>query len=311
MRILVILLLLASASAQDLHRLAGEGLVEEIRVAIHGGADPNARDAYGQTPLMYAVDHGQLEAVQALLQQEANVNAQSDAGWTPLMYSSREAWTGWVYAELLLLHGADPRLRNAEGQTARDIAKDGVRQVTLLEAAELLYEALEPGSLKGVASARTVDGYFAAGIVDHVDVVLVSRTPSGAKVLVRLREHRGVMAYLEELGIDWRYGVSELALADPNEDGRPDVLIRGGCECGAGPGFHVLFDGATGAALSIEQASLWDYAPARQPTHAYRFDDSAPGWMNLFLTGALAAQGFAPPSAPGSVFMHEGHFSLP
>jgi ankyrin repeat protein len=169
MRVLVILLLLASASAQDLHRLAGEGLEEEIRAAIEDAADPDARDAYGQTPLMYAVDHQQLEAVQALLHEGANVNAQSDPGWTSLMYSSREAWSGWFYAELLLLHGADPRLRNAEGQTARDIAKDAVRQVTLLEAAELLHEALEPGSLEGVASARTDHGYFAAGIVDYIE----------------------------------------------------------------------------------------------------------------------------------------------
>lgn len=313
MRLLVVLLLLGSAGAQDLHALARDGRADDLRAAIAAGADPDARDAFGQTPLMYAVDHARLDAVRTLVREGADVDARSGAGWTALMYASRHDWEGWHLAALLLEHGADPRIRNADGRTALDlaVAQGGRSLGELLEAAELLHEAVAPRSLQAITSARAEGGFFAAAILDRHDAVLVRRSAGGAAVVVRLTDHDGVVRHLDEMRLIGRYVVEELALADPNEDGVPDVLLRGGCECGAGSWFHVLLDGASGAALSAEQASTWDLAPEQPPTHAYRFPSEAPGWMRTFLAGALAARGHGPASVVGAEFVHEVRYTRP
>lgn len=80
------------------------------------------RDAYGQTPLMYAVDHGQLAVVTVLLAAGADPNAASDAGWTPLMYAAR-AGRPVALTEALLNAGADPTRRNASGESALELAR--------------------------------------------------------------------------------------------------------------------------------------------------------------------------------------------
>ena len=78
------------------------------------------RDAYGQTPLMYAAGNNSAQAVRALLDAGADVNARSKAGWTPLMYAARNR--NATVTQVLLAAGADLSLRNESGQVARDIA---------------------------------------------------------------------------------------------------------------------------------------------------------------------------------------------
>ena len=78
------------------------------------------RDAYGQTPLMYAAGNNSAQAVRALLDAGADVNARSKAGWTPLMYAARNRDA--TVTQVLLAAGADLSLRNESGQVARDIA---------------------------------------------------------------------------------------------------------------------------------------------------------------------------------------------
>lgn len=55
-----------------------------------------------------------------MLARGANVNARDRRGDTPLHLAAREGALAWV--ERLLAHGADPALRNREGQTPRDVA---------------------------------------------------------------------------------------------------------------------------------------------------------------------------------------------
>ena len=82
----------ASAPTRDLFALAKTDDTAAVAEKIAAGADLNARDEYGQTPLMYAASEGDSPAVlDALLKAGADVNAQTDAGWTALMYAARDA----------------------------------------------------------------------------------------------------------------------------------------------------------------------------------------------------------------------------
>lgn len=69
-------------------------------------ADPNGADRFGRTPLMTAVECGNLPAMQRLLAAGANPNATDDEGYTALMLA---ALNGWAAAfNLLMEQGADP-----------------------------------------------------------------------------------------------------------------------------------------------------------------------------------------------------------
>ena len=72
-------------SASCLHLASGNGHVECCRVLLTFGADVEARDFHGRTPLMYA---GRLEVVQLLLSQGANVCTRDHDGMTVLHHRS-------------------------------------------------------------------------------------------------------------------------------------------------------------------------------------------------------------------------------
>ena len=82
-----------------------------------------AIDFKGWTPLSYAATGGHDNVVAWLLDQGANVNAESANGTTPLMMAVREGRGSTV--ELLVKRGADVNHRNENGVSALDWAKRG------------------------------------------------------------------------------------------------------------------------------------------------------------------------------------------
>jgi hypothetical protein len=56
---------------------------------IEAGADVNAKDDEGLTPLMIAAHYSTPEMVTLLIDAGADVNAKDDDGQTPLMYADR------------------------------------------------------------------------------------------------------------------------------------------------------------------------------------------------------------------------------
>ncbi|MGH6681361.1 MAG: ankyrin repeat domain-containing protein, partial [Bradyrhizobium sp.] len=103
---------------------------------IHAGADVNAAASkYRLTPLMVVASelppqanslvrilqgHGPMEVARALLRHKAKVNATNVAGVTALMIAAAHDNSPMI--ALLIQAGANPHLRSAAGQTARDIA---------------------------------------------------------------------------------------------------------------------------------------------------------------------------------------------
>jgi len=103
-----------------LHRAASGGQVSLIDVLIEKGARVNATTAVGGTPLHSAARAGRLDAVRRLLAKGADVNARSARQRTPLHWAV-EAGKREV-ARLLLTQGADVNAKDREGMTPADLA---------------------------------------------------------------------------------------------------------------------------------------------------------------------------------------------
>lgn len=75
-----------------------------------------------RTPLMEACWRGDVDAVTQLILDGADVNARNANGTTPLMYAKTHAFsTGKTdIIELLLENGADPDQKDGHGKTAAD-----------------------------------------------------------------------------------------------------------------------------------------------------------------------------------------------
>ncbi len=87
-----------------------------ITALVDAGADIEARNEAGLTPLMLAADNRSDEAVSVLLQLGANKNAQSDTEkFTALHYAAKNSDTDTL--KILLKAKADPNLKDHKGQT--------------------------------------------------------------------------------------------------------------------------------------------------------------------------------------------------
>jgi len=108
---------------------------ETALYALSQGADANAREPDGTTPLHYAAHFADARLVSALLKANADPNARNEFGTTPL---AEAATTGNPeIIRLLLKAGADVESANPEGQTALMV----VARAGKLDAAKLLLKA--------------------------------------------------------------------------------------------------------------------------------------------------------------------------
>lgn len=144
----------AARVAETLRAAAAEGRTAAVREALDEGADVNATDPDGRTPLMFAAFEGHTETASLLLERGARVDDRDAMGRTALMFCSTgafadtvalllesgadpnaaddsETWTPLMFAagegqievaRLLLDHGADPRKVDADGDGAADHA---------------------------------------------------------------------------------------------------------------------------------------------------------------------------------------------
>ena len=158
----IVELLVEKGAIISLHTFVNSGDLDMLRRLIEDGADVNAKDDYGQTPLHCAVVIGHKDIVEFLLAKGAHVDAGDNAGRTPLHYAvgagknrtpkaghtdvvlllldkgdkinTKDKW-GWTplhYAvcmankamvELLVNRGADLNATNDRGRTALSVAR--------------------------------------------------------------------------------------------------------------------------------------------------------------------------------------------
>jgi ankyrin repeat protein len=101
-----------------------KGYTVIANILLIAGADPNAHDGHGFTPLLLACGKdtkGYKEIATKLIRLGADVNARDPLGWTPLLLAL-SAGTVEVM-ELLLKHGANPLARTRKGENAMSLAQ--------------------------------------------------------------------------------------------------------------------------------------------------------------------------------------------
>ncbi|MCK5457486.1 MAG: ankyrin repeat domain-containing protein [Melioribacteraceae bacterium] len=107
---------------QSLLMLSGfNGHTDLCEYLIKSGAHIEARETNGRTALMFASTGPFPKTVELLLQNDANPNSIDNLEhFTPLMHAAAEGHIEVV--KILLDHGADPSLKDIDGDTAESFA---------------------------------------------------------------------------------------------------------------------------------------------------------------------------------------------
>jgi len=119
----VLLIAMTGCATTPLMNAVGKGDIKEAERLLSSGADVNERWFDNYTPLHFAAFYASQPNVAALLiEKGADVNAKDNYGRTPLYVA---AWKGQVnFVTLLLKKGADPGIATNEGKTPLRIAQD-------------------------------------------------------------------------------------------------------------------------------------------------------------------------------------------
>lgn len=125
-RMRVLLFLGADVNARDavgstpLSGAAWRGQTDAVKILLSHGADANARNRSNETPLILAAKEGHTEILRLLLDKNPDVNARDSDGWTCLMWAS---WGGHAdTVKLLLSTGIRAGSQNNRGETAQTLA---------------------------------------------------------------------------------------------------------------------------------------------------------------------------------------------
>ena len=151
-----------------------------VEVLLEKGANVNAVDSEGWTPLHFAAQNGHASVVEVLLEKGANVNAVNSKGCTPLHSA---VWGGHEsVVKVLIQAGANVNAVDKYGRTPLDYAKSqDVVKVLLNEGGGSFLKASRKGKIAGgvtillgtaIAVALFTTGIIAAQLIPIVIAVV-------------------------------------------------------------------------------------------------------------------------------------------
>jgi ankyrin repeat protein len=116
---------------KSLYEAAEAGDIEQVKLLISKGADVNAKNRIGYTPLHHAASGGHSDVVKLLLDCGADINAKGTNQRTPLHYAAEYGDEKTI--ELLLSKGADINAKDSRNATPLCVAmtslSDGRREI--------------------------------------------------------------------------------------------------------------------------------------------------------------------------------------
>ena len=119
----------------DIFKAARLGDLSALAACMQQGESINAQDAKGMTPLMWAVDMGQVQVVKYLVDARANLNLVDQYGQTALILAAGR--NDVASLQILINAKADLNVKMVTGITALTLALENKRN----EAAALLKKA--------------------------------------------------------------------------------------------------------------------------------------------------------------------------
>jgi ankyrin repeat protein len=123
--VVLAVLMTASASAQmDFLEAVHSGDASEVQAAIDRGANVNAQDELGWTPLMGAAGYNEdPDVIDTLVESGANIETRNKDGGTALMIAAERNGNPDVIT-VLLKAGANAKAKDSDGWTAFDYAQN-------------------------------------------------------------------------------------------------------------------------------------------------------------------------------------------
>jgi len=149
-----------------LHIAAMYGNLELVDLLLKYGADANAKTDHAVTPLHLAASWGRADVVKMLLERGADVNARDDKGWTPLHFATLNNHSN--VAKILLENGADANIR----YNGRETLKSVESQIKALKSLNLkptgpLYKIRDDKSRTALELARELGNEDVAEVIEE------------------------------------------------------------------------------------------------------------------------------------------------
>src|SRR5579871_491466 len=124
--------------------------VQRVQILLSEGVDVNERDeGEEQTPLMRAVQVGDMTLVKMLIAHGADVRAQDDAGNTALMFAAQRG--DYQIVQVLLENGADMSSRNVAGTWPVSLSADCAGSIS-----QSIRSSRKRAPLRNTGSARNM-----------------------------------------------------------------------------------------------------------------------------------------------------------
>uniref|UniRef100_A0A8C5WYZ4 Poly [ADP-ribose] polymerase n=1 Tax=Laticauda laticaudata TaxID=8630 RepID=A0A8C5WYZ4_LATLA len=193
-----------------LHLAAGYNNLEVAEYLLQHGADVNAQDKGGLIPLHNAASYGHVDVAALLIKYNACVNATDKWAFTPLHEAAQKGRT--QLCALLLAHGADPTLKNQEGQTSLDL-------VTADDVSALLAAAMPLSALPSCYKPQVINVSQNSGTSADA-LSSIPSSPSNLSAASSLDSLSGSFSELSAVNTNGAEGASSLE----TKEGEPGIF---------------------------------------------------------------------------------------